>query len=102
MCCYPCVEGVHAFQSLGREGEVRPYLSFQPGKKEAPSHIREEADCRLWHCEERPFRGYPYGGVHTETHSTAHGDAIEVGYVRLGICSDQMIQLVFQPEERLA
>lgn len=36
--------------------------------------------------------------MHRETDAAAHGDAVHVGHIGLGIGSDEMVELVFEPE----
>lgn len=92
------VQGVCAGETLTCQGEVGAEGAVEAGEEEAAADLWEEADGRLGHGEGGALRGYPKGRVQAETDAAAHCEAVHEGDVWLGVCGDEVVELVFEAE----
>lgn len=96
MGCDTGVEGLHASERGGCEGEVSAYLAFETGKEEGAAYVGEEADAGFGHGEDGVFGCDADGGVDGEADATAHGDSVEVGDVGLWVGGNEVVEFVFE------
>lgn len=90
------LQNVWSLDLLARQSKVGSKCTVQSGQEEAGTDVGEEANGGLGHGKHGVLSRNAEGRVDGETDTTTHGDAIHEGHIGLGVCCDQVIELVFQ------
>ena len=90
------LQDIDALDLLASQSKVGSELTIESGEEEAGSDIREESNGGLGHRKDGVLCCDAEWRVNRQTNTTSHGDAVHEGHIRLGICGDQVVELVFQ------
>ena len=92
------LQNIDTLQLFASKSKVSSQSAVQPGQEKACANVREETDRGFRHGEDRVLGSNTERCVDGKTDTATHSNAIHEGYVRLGVCRNQVVELVFKGE----